>query len=55
MTTTKGETMERETTVLDKGFVVFVESMGNDRGVVQAARVSYRRAGTKTPAEGKKR
>lgn len=46
--------MEMETAVLDKGFVVFVESMGCDRGVVQAARVSYRSAGTKTPAEDKK-
>lgn len=46
--------MENEVKVLDKGFVSFVEHMGGDRGVVQAARVSYRSDGMKTPEEDKK-
>lgn len=35
------------TKVLDHGFVNLVEHMGDDRGVVQAARVSYRSDGSK--------
>ena len=32
---------KKETRVLDKGFVRFVEHMGGDAGIVEAARVSY--------------
>lgn len=35
--------------VLDHGFVYLVDKMGGDGAVVQAARVSYRSAGNKTP------
>lgn len=42
------------TPVLDHGFVDLVEHMGGDRGVLQAARVSYRSDGLKTPAEDQK-
>ncbi|WP_234554156.1 FAD-dependent thymidylate synthase [Thermus caliditerrae] len=40
----------REIPVLDKGFVRLVDAMGNDRAIVQAARVSYGK-GTKTVRE----
>lgn len=43
-----------EQKVLDKGFVGFVEGMGFDRGVVQAARVSYKSQGLSTPEKDKK-
>lgn len=46
--------MNSEIKVLDRGFVHYVEGMGYDRGVVQAARVCYKGPGTKTPAEDKK-
>lgn len=40
-------------TVLDKGFVRLVDSMGDDSSIVQAARVSYGK-GTKTKREDEK-
>lgn len=43
-----------ETQVLDHGFVGLVEHMGGDRGVVQAARVSYRSGGLTTPEKDRK-
>lgn len=46
--------MNSEIKVLDRGFVHYVEGMGYDRGVVQAARVCYKGPGTKTPVEDKK-
>ncbi|MFP4065898.1 MAG: FAD-dependent thymidylate synthase [Spirochaetaceae bacterium] len=41
------EILDRETRVLDKGFVRLVDYLGGDERIVQAARVSYG-AGTKT-------
>lgn len=46
--------MENEIKVLDKGFVHLIESMGNDRGVVQAARVCYRSNGLTDPEKDRK-
>lgn len=40
--------MKTEISVLDRGFVRLVDSMGNDSSIVQAARVSYH-LGIKTP------
>ena len=42
-----------EIKVLDKGFIQFVDSMGNDQRVVDSARVSYGK-GTKTAREDEK-
>ncbi len=46
--------MEHEIKVLDHGFVSLVETMGGDRGVVQAARVCYRSDGLTEPAKDRK-
>lgn len=43
-----------EIKVLDKGFVRFVDMMGGDMGVVQAARVSYKSDQNKTEEENRK-
>ncbi len=46
--------MENEIKVLDRGFVALVETMGGDRGVVQAARVCYRSDGLTEPEKDRK-
>lgn len=46
--------MQNEINVLDHGFVHLVETMGGDRAVVQAARVSYRSEGLSTPDKDEK-
>lgn len=46
--------MENHIQILDKGFLDLVESIGGDRSVIQAARVSYRSNGLEDPDKDKR-